>query len=447
MSIASLFTDMGVMSVFLLVGLALREIFKPFQKFFIPASMIGGILALIMGPQVLNLVPIPKSYSSLSGNLINLILTCLVFGVTINKDKIANYLDYCCLATSLKGAQLALGVAVGAVLNIFWTDLPKEWGTMGVFAFLGGHGNATAVGKIYDRLGVPGMMDMGIVLSTIGLLAAIIGGIILINYGARRGWTAHIKANDGARIGVGKAILPPEKRFPIGMARVMNDSMNNLLLQFAFLMTAMLLGSGVFKFLGAYVNPFFKTFPRIINGVVGAIIMWPVMRKLGLGDLVDRKTISAISGMSLDIVVMAAVATMNLTFVATHAMPIAIYSIIMILFTAWYCIFYAKHTSEQDWYEKAMCAYGMGTGTSATGLALVRAMDPDAQSVAMEAHGVHNGTTALLTSTYFPAVVPMMAIANIWTAAGLGAIYAVGAFAVGWVLLRKRVAPLLKYRQ
>ncbi|MBR0108259.1 MAG: hypothetical protein IJM07_03955 [Pyramidobacter sp.] len=448
MTIAQLFTDLGILSLFLLAGLALREIIKPLQRLFIPASMVGGMLALVCGPQVMNWVAIPKSYGQLSGTLINLILTCLVFGVTINKKRLANYIDYCCLSVGLKGAQLAIGAALGLFMTYIWSDLPKVWGTMGVFAFVGGHGNATAVGKIYAQLGVEGMADMGIVLSTIGLLAAIVGGIILINIGARRGWTAHISAGQGSSLAnAGKALLPADKRTPIGMARVMNDSVNNLLLQFAFLFVAMWLGKQFFVLLGTYVHPFFKGFPSIINGVVGGVVLWPVMRMLGLGELVDRKTISNISGMALDIVVLTAVANMNLRFVAAHAAPIAVYSVIMIAFTVWYCIWFAKNTSEEDWYEKAMCAYGMGTGTSATGLALVRAMDPDAQSVAMEAHGVHNGTTALLTSTYFPAAVPMLALSNVWITVGLGAAYAVGATVIGWMLLHKRVLPLLDKRK
>ena len=46
MTIAQLFTDLGILSLFLLAGLALREIIKPLQRLFIPASMVGGMLAL-----------------------------------------------------------------------------------------------------------------------------------------------------------------------------------------------------------------------------------------------------------------------------------------------------------------------------------------------------------------------------------------------------------------
>ena len=137
-----------------------------------------------------------------------------------------------------------------------------------------------------------------------------------------------------------------------------------------------------------------------------------------------------------------AVATMRLDLISTYIVPITVYSAFMVIMTAWLCIYYFKKVSEEEWFEKALCAYGMGTGSSATGLALVRAVDPDNKSIAVEAHGVHNGTTALLTSSYFPAAVPLMAVANIWSAAGLGLIYAVGALALGWILLRPRVKKL-----
>lgn len=445
MSIASILQDLTVLGVFLLLGFCIREVCKPVQKLFIPSAVIGGFIALLMGPQVFGVIEMPKAFSGLSSALINLILTCLVFGVTINKKKVESYIDYCCLATGLKGLQLAVGVPLGLLLAKMWPGLDPTWGTMGVFAFLGGHGNAAAVGAAYSKLGIPDNQGLGVVMATIGLLAAILGGLVIINYGVRKGWAKFVSVNDAEqkiRTSGGKAVLPAEKRFAIGTARVLNDSVNNLLFQFSLLMLAMFVGGKFFDLLGAYVHPFFNRMPAIIDGVIGSVIVWPIMQKCGWGDLVDRKTISTISGFCLDIVVLTAVATMRLDLISTYIVPITVYSAFMVIMTAWLCIYYFKKVSEEEWFEKALCAYGMGTGSSATGLALVRAVDPDNKSIAVEAHGVHNGTTALLTSSYFPAAVPLMAVANIWSAAGLGLIYAVGALALGWILLRPRVKKL-----
>ena len=59
MTFSSLFNDLIVLFAFLLIGFVIREIFKPLQRIYIPASIIGGVIALIVGPQVLGLVSIP----------------------------------------------------------------------------------------------------------------------------------------------------------------------------------------------------------------------------------------------------------------------------------------------------------------------------------------------------------------------------------------------------
>ena len=58
MTVASLFSDMILIGVFMLAGFFVREIVKPIQKLFLPASLIGGLLALILGQQMLGLVEI-----------------------------------------------------------------------------------------------------------------------------------------------------------------------------------------------------------------------------------------------------------------------------------------------------------------------------------------------------------------------------------------------------
>lgn len=50
MTFSSLFNDLIVLFAFLLIGFVIREIFKPLQRIYIPASIIGGVIALIVGP-------------------------------------------------------------------------------------------------------------------------------------------------------------------------------------------------------------------------------------------------------------------------------------------------------------------------------------------------------------------------------------------------------------
>lgn len=53
---------MMILSIFVILGYILRELIPFLNKIFLPASVIGGVLALIAGPQVLNLVAIPDVF-------------------------------------------------------------------------------------------------------------------------------------------------------------------------------------------------------------------------------------------------------------------------------------------------------------------------------------------------------------------------------------------------
>ena len=61
--------------LFLLAGVALRSVVKPLRKLYLPSGLIGGALALVMGPQVLGLIKIPENWSSMASPMINIVLT------------------------------------------------------------------------------------------------------------------------------------------------------------------------------------------------------------------------------------------------------------------------------------------------------------------------------------------------------------------------------------
>ena len=49
--------DFAFMSLLLIVAQFLRSKFKPLQIFYIPSSLIAGLMGLLLGPQVLNIIP------------------------------------------------------------------------------------------------------------------------------------------------------------------------------------------------------------------------------------------------------------------------------------------------------------------------------------------------------------------------------------------------------
>ena len=170
----------------MLAGFFIREIFKPVQKLFLPSSLIGGLLLLLLGHQAMGIIAVPESFHELPGVLIDIVMASLVFGVNFNREKISSYLDYSCVTMTSYGMQMCLGVGLGWILSKIWTGLPQGWGVMGVFSFHGGHGTAAATASAFQKLGVDGNMAVGMVLSTFGLIFAMVVGMAMVNYGSEK---------------------------------------------------------------------------------------------------------------------------------------------------------------------------------------------------------------------------------------------------------------------
>lgn len=278
MTVASLCNDILVLAVFLLVGFFVRELCKPLQKLFLPSSLIGGLILLLLGQQILGVVEVPESFGSIPSVMIDIVMAATVFGVTINRKKLGSYLDYSCMTMTSYGMQLGLGVLLGWLLQKIWPGLPDGWGVMGVFSFHGGHGTAAAAGAAFEKLGIEGNMAVGMVLSTLGLIVAMLVGMIMVNFGIRRGWGTYVKEPKKQPDYFYGGVLPEEKRVASGHTVTTGISINHLALQVAWLLTALFIGRKLFGFLGAYI-PFFNELPSVLHGIFGGAILWQFLKQ------------------------------------------------------------------------------------------------------------------------------------------------------------------------
>lgn len=419
MTLQSLLNDLSIFCIFLVIGFLLREFIKPLRKLFLPASIIGGAVALILGEQCLGVVTIPESFGGVSGVLITVVTTSVVFGIDINKERLKSDLDYTLACNVMYGYQLVVGTVVGAGLCMLWPSLPKGWGIMGVFAYFGGHGTALVASDAFAQIGIEGTKEIAVILATIGLITAMVLGMVVVNFGIRKGWGSYVLSPSKSDEATKGGVLPVEKQTPIGVEKVSSIGINSLALQLSFIMISIFIGTVIFGFLGRYIGIVSK-FPGTIKGIVGAIILWPVLKKLKMDGYVDRRSISTISGLALELVVLTAVATLRLDIITTYFWPILIYSAAMVVPMLVICIALCRgFCGRENWFEKACCLFGMSNGNNATGLALLRAVDPNSESNVAEALGVF--MTVSLWIQVAPGLFPMMVTANVWSMIGIGA--------------------------
>ncbi|SDH89571.1 sodium/glutamate symporter [Halanaerobium congolense] len=86
-----LFRALSFLSIFWLIGNFMTIKINFIKKLFLPESVIGGFLALILGPRVLNIITISEKwlalYSVLPGILIVPIVASIPLGINFKQKK------------------------------------------------------------------------------------------------------------------------------------------------------------------------------------------------------------------------------------------------------------------------------------------------------------------------------------------------------------------------
>ena len=330
-TVSQLVSGLIYICLFLLVGYIARELVPAFRKLYLPASLIAGVLAVGLGSQGVDLIPVPDSAAELVTPLVDLMFCSLLWGVTINGRKLKSLGDYFFPTFSIGWVQVGIGCAVGFALWKIQPTLPKGWGMMLPIGFASGHGSVPPFNGLYEQNGVEGAGEIGMVLATIGLIVAIVLGTVFVNFGIRKGWAKY--ASSATRQYEARGALPEAQREPIGFSRINPGAANNLLFQFAIVCLVFFAGSQLMQLLSKLI-PILAILPTFTHGVVGALILWPIFRAVKLDKYVDPATTRSITGFLVDVVIVAALASMNLRAVTSAWLPIIIIAVVGTLVTA-----------------------------------------------------------------------------------------------------------------
>ncbi len=368
-----------VLSIFLLVGKALRANIKLLQRLFLPSSIIAGFLALALGPYGIDLIPdwILSNWQPLPGLLINLVFATLFLGVEIPGIK---------KIWATGGSQLCFGVVAGMgqyfiALLVTTLVLVPLFGVHKLFAciveigFSGGHGTAAGMKHAFDGFGFSAGGDLSLMSATVGILSAVVVGMILINVAIRSDYCAYLSEKKGIPSYKKKGLIPVPQRYSIATATVASEAIEPLTFHFAIVGVAVLLGWFMLTGLQA-LTPEFDKFPLFPLAMIGGLIVQKGSMRLKINKYYDKSTFDRILGFSLDILVLSAIASIKLDVFVAYLWP---FVIIMCTGIAWmvFCVvFLAPRMFPQFWFERGITEFGMQTGVTAIGLLLLRVVDP-----------------------------------------------------------------------
>ena len=132
-------------------------------------------------------------------------------------------------------------------------------------------------------------------------------------------------------------------------------------------------------------HPALESFPLFPLAMIGGMVLQHLADRTGAAAWLDRGTFQRLTGLSLDLLVTAAIATMRLDLFAQNVAP---FSILMVAGIAWCVasfIWLAPRMLPIDWFEQGIVVYGTQTGVAAVGLMLLRIADPHNRTTAAQA--------------------------------------------------------------
>lgn len=381
----SFFVDMGLIFALLLIGKVLRVKVKLIQKLFIPPSLLAGLLGLAFGPNGLGWLPFSNNLGTYAAVLIALVFGALpLSSPKVSMKEVSNRVGPMWVYAQLGMLmQWAIAGLFGLfVLKLIWPDLNDSFGIMLSTGFYGGHGTAAAIGTAYEGLGWDEAGSLGMTTATVGIICAIVGGLIMIKWAARNKQTAFISDFNELPDELRSGLLPQDKRDSIGTATTSSISIESITLQMAFVFVVAFLGYLISQGVKVYYPKL--ELPVFSCAFVVGLLFKKIFDKTGVSDYICPNTTQRLSSFFTDLLVAFGVAAIKLGVVVKYAVPL----IVLILFgvvLVWCITFYfGRKLSKTYWFERSIFAWGWWTGTMAMGIALIRIVDPKLISKALD---------------------------------------------------------------
>ena len=404
-----------LLALLLLLGRAIKQRFQWIQRLYLPASIVAGALALLLGPEVLGAIAtaIAGPDSLLAGGLfaadiravwaqspgvfINIVFAALFLGETIPppRDIWRKAAPQVVFGQTLAWGQYVVGIlATLLFLGPVFGVNPMAAALIEI-GFEGGHGTAGGMADTLNELGFAEGADLAVGLATVGIVSGIILGTALCDWGRRKG---HVDV-------VSRRVLEPEEIPDLNVvaetpeirqqrARLLRNLLiDPLSINFAIVGMAIAIGWVILEALkwveantwaadgGFAVFRFVPLFPLAL---IGGIITQSILNRLGLGALVIRPMVQNIAGVALDVVVTAAIATISLRVLGGNLGVFLTLSIVGILWNVLCFWWWAPRIFPSYWFEKGIGDLGQSMGVTATGILLLRMVDPDNSTGAFE---------------------------------------------------------------
>ena len=382
----TLFVDIGIISLLLLIGKWMRVKISWIQRLFIPPSLLAGFIGLAFGPFGFDILPLSNQTGTYAGILIAFIFGALPLTSQKsngNTNEIGRMWVYSQAGMLL---QWAFGGLLGLlILNQIW-PLSAAFGITMPSGFCGGHGTAAAIGQAFGQLGFDEILTLAMTAATFGIVASVILGLVFVKWATKKKQTTYLADYSALPDELRTGLLPKDKRESMGESTCSSISIDSLSFNLAIICAIALGGYGISK-LAAHFMPGFEL-PVFSCAFVVGIIMKKLLDKTRASESICPQTVGHISGSMTDYLVAFGIASIKISVVIEYIVPLAILLLSGLAVTFIYVAVMAKKLMKECWFEKAIFTWGWFTGTMAMGIALLRVVDPKMKSRCLDSYAL-----------------------------------------------------------
>jgi ESS family glutamate:Na+ symporter len=343
----------------------LRRVVPWLAAVYIPASVLAGFMILLAGPQVLGEVTngwslIPEQtvpvLSALPGLLINVVFGGIMIGKTLpSVRRIWNdAAPHVILGSVFSFGQFALGGLAVTLLLTPVFGLPDAAGSIIEMSFAGGHGTIAGMGGLLEDAGAGELVDIGLGLATISMLTGVIGGTVLVNWAVRKPHMAVAREQTTLRSTASRlSEVPPNEgdtTDDVGLGSVSRS--------FGAISVAIFLGLLILTALRAIAEAFgsdlFDRFPLFPFTVIGGFAVQLVLSWTNHEHLIERRTVNDITGLSLDILIAAAIGTLSLATLGANIPSILILTALSVAWSVTGLLWLGPRFFPAHWFDRGI---------------------------------------------------------------------------------------------